>query len=291
MESAKPPALGYVPDPDDLTTLERDLRFHPALTQHPQLLTPDQLAHYNEHGYIRPVLIFDDSEIAALRSRFDEILAQTLASGGSSYSIATAHRKYGFVYDLLKHPKIIAAVCDILGPDVIGWGAHFFCKMPHDGKKVDWHQDAVFWPLTPSKTVTVWLAIDDADPENANMRFIPGSHRHGPVMHLPTSAAEDNVLNLKIENAERFGDAPVDDTLKAGEASLHSDLLLHGSEPNTSDRRRCGLTLRYCAAEVKAHLGWDDKGILVAGEDREGNWKNAARPTSPHGDSAVTPFA
>jgi non-haem Fe2+, alpha-ketoglutarate-dependent halogenase len=86
------------------------------------------------------------------------------------------------------------------------------------------------------------------------------------------------VLNLKIENPERFGDAPVDDILRAGEASLHSDLLLHGSEPNASDRRRCGLTLRYCAAEVKAHLGWDDKGILVAGEDRAGNWKNAPRP-------------
>ena len=278
MESAKPPARGYVPDPDDLTHIERDLRFHPVLTQHPQFLTLDQLAHYNTHGYIRPVPIFEDSEIAALRARFDEILAQTLASGGSSYSIATAHRKYDFVYDLLKHPKLAAAVSDILGPDVIGWGAHFFCKMPHDGKKVDWHQDAVFWPLTPSKTVTIWQAIDDADPENANMRFIPGSHLRGPVMHLPTTAAEDNVLNLKIENAEQFGDAPVDNSLRAGEASLHSDLLLHGSEPNNSARRRCGLTLRYCAAEVKAHLGWDDKGILVAGEDRAGNWKNHRRP-------------
>lgn len=277
MESAKPPARGYVPDPDDLTHIERDLRFHPVLTQHPQFLTLDQLAHYNTHGYIRPVPIFEDSEIAALRARFDEILAQTLASGGSSYSIATAHRKYDFVYDLLKHPKLAAAVSDILGPDVIGWGAHFFCKMPHDGKKVDWHQDAVFWPLTPSKTVTVWLAIDDADPENANMRFIPGTQVLGHLTYKLTETDPSNVLNQTVPEVEKYGD-PVNVQLKAGEASIHSDLLLHGSEANQSSRRRCGLTLRYTTGDVKAYMGWQDKGVIVAG-DPPPHWSNRPRPT------------
>jgi ectoine hydroxylase-related dioxygenase (phytanoyl-CoA dioxygenase family) len=181
------------------------------------------------------------------------------------------------VYDILRDPRIVACVRDLLGENVVGWGAHFFCKMPRDNKTVAWHQDAIYWPLTPSKTVTVWLAIDDADPENANMRFIPGSHRHGPVMHLPSEAAEDNVLNQKVENPERFG-TPVDDSLRAGEISLHSDLLLHGSEPNRSDRRRCGLTLRYCAAEVRAYLGWNEKGVVVSGTDSDGHWANPPRP-------------
>jgi len=48
---------------------------------------------------------------------------------------------------------------------------------------------------------------------------------------------------------------------------MHSDLLLHGSEANESDRRRCGLTLRYCAAEVRAYLDWHVKGVVVSGED------------------------
>ena len=60
--------------------------------------------------------------------------------------------------------------------------------------------------------------------------------------------------------------------------SIHADLLLHGSEANDSDRRRCGLTLRYCAADVKAHLGWDQKGVVVGGTDAQGNWANRARP-------------
>jgi non-haem Fe2+, alpha-ketoglutarate-dependent halogenase len=274
----KPISLPYVPDSDDLSTIERDLRFFPVHNPAPKFLTLEQIAHFNERGYIAPVTVFSDAEIADLRAYFDVLLEKTLAEGGTSYSIATAHRKHGRVWDLLRHPTLVGLAADILGPDVVGWGAHFFCKLPHDGKRVHWHQDAVYWPLTPSKTVTIWLAIDDADTENACMRFLPGSHRHGPISHLPTSAAEDNVLNLKVENSEQYGDAPIDDVLRAGQVSLHNDLLLHGSEANASDRRRGGLTLRYCAAEVRAHLGWNDKGIVVAGTDPSGHWRDAPRP-------------
>jgi hypothetical protein len=76
-----------------------------------------------------------------------------------------------------------------------------------------------------------------------------------------------------------FGE-PVNNVLKAGEISLHSDLLLHGSEANNSNRRRCGLTLRYCAAEVQAHLGWHIKGVVVSGQDVDNHWANPPRPDS-----------
>jgi ectoine hydroxylase-related dioxygenase (phytanoyl-CoA dioxygenase family) len=72
----------------------------------------------------------------------------------------------------------------------------------------------------------------------------------------------------------------VDVELKAGEVSVHSDLLLHGSEANNSSRRRCGLTLRYCAALVRAELGWNAKGVLVSGSDPSGHWTNPPRPAS-----------
>ncbi len=231
----------------------------------------------NRDGFVGPIQIFDEQEIAGIRSYFDDLLAKVVAAGGDSYSISSAHLKYGKVYDLLTHPKIVAYVQDILGSNVVGWGSHFFCKMPHDGKQVAWHQDASYWPLTPTKAVTVWLAIDDADVENACMRFIKGSQHFGHLTYRPSDSTEHNVLNQTIENPEQFGD-PVDDILKAGEASLHNDLLLHGSEANESDRRRCGLTLRYCATEVRAHLGWNGKGVIVSGNDPDGHWANPARP-------------
>ena len=166
----------------------------------------------------------------------------------------------------------------LLGENVIGWGSHFFCKMPQDGKQVAWHQDASYWPLSPSKAVTCWLAVDDADVENACMRFVSGSHHHGAMTFRPSDPAEHNVLNQTIENVEQYGQF-VDDCLKAGEISLHSDLLLHGSEANMSDRRRCGLTLRYAPVDVHAYMDWNQKGVWVSGSDATGHWANRARPT------------
>ncbi len=54
-------------------------------------------------------------------------------------------------------------------------------------------------------------------------------------------------------------------------------ILLHGSEANTSNRRRCGLTLRYTAGDVKAYMGWADKGVIVRG-DPPPHWNNRPRP-------------
>jgi hypothetical protein len=269
-----------IPNQEQLEQLARRLQFHPSTVTAPQVLTLDQVAAYNRNGYVKGLRIFSATEMVEHRRFFDTILARTLAAGGNSYSMISAHLKYGPVYDLLTHPKIVACVQDLLGPDVIGWGAHFFCKLPGDGKIVSWHQDASFWPLTPSKTCTVWLAIDDADRENACMRFIAGSHHHGHLTYRLSEDDEQSVLNQTVENPERFG-AVVYDELQAGEISLHSDLLLHGSEANRSTRRRCGLTLRYCAADVRSdeHFGWHKEGVVVGGVEPSGHWWNLARPT------------
>ncbi|MEW4531231.1 phytanoyl-CoA dioxygenase family protein [Maioricimonas sp. JC845] len=266
-----------IPENDELSSIERDLKFYPSEVTSPQTLSLEQVEGYNRDGYVKPIRIFSQEEIDDIRAYFDALLEQVIAAGGDSYSISTAHLKYGRVYDLLTNERIVAVVKDLLGDDVVGWGSHFFCKMPHDGKSVAWHQDASYWPLTPTRAVTVWLAIDDADTENACMRFIRGSHHYGHMTYRPSSSTEHNVLNQTIDNVEQYGE-PVDDELKAGEISVHSDLLLHGSDANESDRRRCGLTLRYAAGAVEAHLGWNEKGVIVSGSDPRGHWANPPRP-------------
>ena len=268
-----------IPNIQQVTDVPRDLKFHPSTVTEPKVLTREQIAAYNRDGYIKGLRVFSTTEITEQRRYFDDLLARVIAKGGNSYSISTAHLSYGQVYDLLTHPRIVAYVKDILGDNVVGWGSHYFCKMPHDGKRVSWHQDASFWPMTPSKTVTVWLAIDDADVENACMRFVPGSRHYGHLTYHLSEETENNVLNQTVDNADQFGD-PVDDVLQAGEISLHSDLLLHGSEANDSDRRRCGLTLRYCAADVRAYMDWNGKGVIVSGSDPSGHWANPSRPAN-----------
>jgi non-haem Fe2+, alpha-ketoglutarate-dependent halogenase len=267
----------FVPTADELGTVERDLRFHPSAAEHPRMLTREQIAAFNRNGYLAGIRIFDDDVVSSIRQYFDELLAKTIAAGGDSYSISTAHLRYGRVYDILTDPRIVGRIKDLLGEDVIAWGSHFFCKMPGDGKRVSWHQDSSYWPLTPSMAVTAWLAIDDATVENACMRFIPGSHHLGHLTYTLSENDESNVLNQTVVGAENLGD-PVNVELKAGEISIHSDLLLHGSGANQSTRRRCGLTLRYCPAVVRAGLGWNAKGVVVSGKDDSGHWANPPRP-------------
>ncbi|MGZ0167341.1 MAG: phytanoyl-CoA dioxygenase family protein [Planctomycetales bacterium] len=266
-----------VPDQTDLEKMDRDLSFYPSRVTQPETLSCKQVEQYNRDGYVKDLTVFSQTEADELRGYFDRLLERAIAAGGDSYSISSAHLTYGRVYDLLSEPRIVAFVKDILGEDVIGWGSHFFCKMPHDGKSVAWHQDASYWPLTPSKAVTVWLAIDDADVENACMKFVAGSQHVGHLTFRPSADDEGNVLNQTIEDAEQYGEV-VYDELAAGQVSLHADLLLHGSEANESDRRRCGLTLRYCTPDVVAGSNWHDKGVVVAGRDHSGNWTNPARP-------------
>ena len=266
-----------VPEEQDLEALVRQFQFYESQTTDPKSLTRADIEAYNSDGYLKSIRVLSDDETVDFRGYFDDLLAKVVAAGGDSYSISTAHLKHRRVYDLLTDPRIVAAIRDILGDDVIGWGSHFFCKMPHDGKAVAWHQDGSYWPLTPSKTATVWLAIDDADTENACMQFISGSHQFGHIPYRTSSDSEGNVLNQTVDNPMQYGSL-VNDELKAGQMSIHADLLLHGSEANDSDRRRCGLTLRYCAADVRAGSGWEAKGVVVSGHDPSGHWANPPRP-------------
>jgi hypothetical protein len=272
-----PSTPSFIPTTEDLSKVERDLRFHPSTTTRPKVLTPEQIEAFNRDGYLAGLRIFDTDEIADIRRYFDDLLAKTLAAGGDSYSISTAHLGHGRVYDILTDPRVVSRIKDLLGENVVAWGSHFFCKMPGDGKRVSWHQDSSYWPLTPSMAVTAWLAIDDASVENACMRYIPGSHHLGHLTYTLSENDEGNVLNQTVAGVESLRE-PINVELKAGEISIHSDLLLHGSEANQSKKRRCGLTLRYCPTVVRAGLGWNAKGVIVSGRDESGHWANPPRP-------------
>src|SRR5262245_60227067 len=104
-----------IPGQSELDTIERDLRFHPVVNPHPRTVSREQVEQFNREGYIRGVRIFSDAEIADIRDYFDKLLARVIAAGGDSYSISTAHAKYGRVWDLLTEKRIVACVRDLLG--------------------------------------------------------------------------------------------------------------------------------------------------------------------------------
>ena len=67
------------------------------------------------------------------------------------------------IWGIVTDSRIIDVVADLLGDTVVLRHSHLFAKLPGDPKRVSWHQDASYWPLTPSRVVSAWLAIDDTD--------------------------------------------------------------------------------------------------------------------------------
>ncbi|MFK7792103.1 MAG: phytanoyl-CoA dioxygenase family protein [Devosiaceae bacterium] len=255
-----------------------DLAFAPVVTPAPKRLTQAQIAHYNAQGFITGLQAFSEDGASKNLDYFDTLLAQAGPDGG--YAVNCFQARLKGVWDLCTNPVILDHVEDIIGPNIICWASHFFAKLPGDPKTVPWHQDAGFWSLSPARTVTVWLAIDATDEDNSAMRFLPATHDKGELAWR--AAGDGNVLNKELVGTDAMG-APFSNNLNAGEFSMHADMLAHGSLPNRSDRRRCGLTIRYCPPEVTiTDAQWKNgiEAIIARGEDPTGTWKHHDRPPS-----------
>ena len=262
---------------DAIPTMERDLRYFPSTTTEPNKRTLEQIHYFNEKGYVSPIDLFSKEEADANRRYFDKLLKMASDAGLDSYKVESWHTHCAGVYDLVTDDRILDYVEDILGPNLVCTMTHYFSKMPGDAKSVYWHQDASFWALTPSKVVTAWLAIDDVDVENGAMKLFPGTHKQGRIPFEWVTDEEDGVLNQHVHDPERYGQ-PVSVELKAGQISLHTDMLLHGSQPNPSNRRRCGLTIRYFPPDVRGTEPDSAPGIIARGVDPDGYWQPMARP-------------
>jgi non-heme Fe2+,alpha-ketoglutarate-dependent halogenase len=218
-------------------------------------LSAVQVAQFHKDGYVCPLPLFDSAAIQRLQGQALEMMArlEAVSPGTRVDRVNMWHKANRFCYELSRHPAILDYVESLLGPDFYQWGCHMFSKEPHDSAVVPWHQDAQYWPLTPQRTVTVWLAFWDADESNAALRVVKGSHKQGKLRHHTNTAPH---LTLNQEADEDQVD-PVNISslnLKAGEMSLHHDGILHGSLANNSDRPRCGFAMRYCPTNVKCDL-------------------------------------
>ena len=256
-------------------TDNRDLSFLPIINQSPKYLSVQDIEKYNVDGFVAPFTAFSSKEAIKVREKVDDLFLklQSYNDGRDSYSINCYQHKSKTVWDIIKSEKILNYVEDLIGSNIICWASHFFNKLPNDNRPVPYHQDASYWLMTPARTATVWLAIDDTDIENAPMQFLPGSHKVGPLPWKLTDK-KNPVLNQEILGLEKF-DKPYLNVLRAGDFSLHADMIAHGSIPNASNRRRCGLTIRYCnpSATKPLHPMYAQKAILCRGEKPSGLWK------------------
>lgn len=242
----------------------------------PKLLSDDQIARYRDEGYLAPVRVMAESEALALRRQLERVEA---GMGGPLRGDLRhkSHLLFPFLADLVRHPKILDAVEDVLGPDLLCWNTNFFIKEAATPSFVSWHQDSTYWGLSSPDVCTAWVALTPSDAANGAMAVIPGSHRQDQIPHRDTFDRH-NLLTRGQEIA-----VEVDErqqallTLRPGEMSLHHVRLVHGSAPNPSGDRRIGFAIRYIPTHIR-QLAGEDSASLVRGIDRFGHFELEPAP-------------
>lgn len=221
-------------------------------------LADQQVAFFREHGYLSGVEILTGAQIEALRAELAEFvepdhdgaeLWYEFHSNESSeldqvlFHALGAWRLRPAMHDLLWHPAFTTPASQLLGGSVRFWHDQLFCKPAGHGGVVAWHQDYSYWTRTkPMQHLTCWIGLDDSTTENGCVHYVPGSHRW-PL--LPRTDLANNMEAIRgVLSPDQLAEfEPVACEMKAGQASFHHPLMLHGSYENRSDRPRRAVVL------------------------------------------------
>jgi hypothetical protein len=253
----------------------------PAPTEspvHPFRLGAAEVARFRDEGYLifaKPVL--PEPRFAALREFFEKLLGD-LPPGERPESMDVPHFMHPELLGWAFDPAVLDLVEPIVGPDIALFSTHFICKPKGNGKRVPWHEDSAYWAgqVEPMEVCTVWLAIDPSTRANGCMMVIPGTHDKGRRGFSDYAEVDSrtSVFGTEILREQRDEASRVYIELQPNQASLHDARIQHGSEPNTSQIRRCGWTLRFCPSRVKfneTRFGGAHQVYLARGVDRSGN--------------------
>ena len=267
-------------------------------------LSPEQVEQYERDGYLlykEPVLPTD--AFRGLRDRFEVLLGEHTRSGLRPEAMDTPHFADHKLFDWVFSPEILDLVEPLIGPDIALFSTHFLAKPARDGKRVPWHEDSYYWRnlIAPMHVCTVWLSIDPSIAENSCMNVIPKAlHGYSDYEDLSAEEAEANVFPAEINwlkglethevaGAKRGPNGLVVRAarceLRPNEASLHDARLIHGSDANRSELRRCGYTMRFIPAQAVYHQKnhkWPHQIYLARGQGHPDN--DYADPTRDYPD-------
>lgn len=255
-----------------------------------RMLDQGLIEQYRRDGYAAPIRVMDNATAATFRHRFE---AYEAANGGW-YELSKGQKLYllqTWVAELAMHPRILDAVEDVLGPNILAWGCSLFVKDAHNPSYVSWHQDATYWGLDKPDVVTAWIALSPATNESGAMKIIPGSHKWEQLEHRDTLAKENLLTRGQEIAVEVNEEEAVLMALEPGEISLHHVMAAHASDPNHSDDRRIGVAVRYVAPHVRQINGDKDSALLVRGEDRLGNFIHERPPKADMDPAALAEHA
>ena len=245
-----------------------------------KLLSQEQVNQYHNSGFVSPVDVLTQDEIKQSIKEiesFEEETGQPIDFPHKS----RCHQLFAWADYLVHHPKILDAVEDIIGPNILCYHATLWVKPKQSNSFVRWHQDGTYFFLDPAKHVTAWVALTIADEEAGCMQVIPGSHKNEFFDHNDDTNPDNMIprgqgLAMEVETETAVG-MP----LQAGQMSLHHTKLFHASFNNMRNTRRIGFGISYIPTDVKDIGNTPANALLVRGEDKYNNFLPEKRLESP----------
>jgi Phytanoyl-CoA dioxygenase (PhyH) len=235
----------------------------------PRTLTDTQVTHFREQGWLAPMRAMGAEHAADCAARIAAYETKMGESANRSLKIK-GHLAMPWVVELGRNPAILDVLEDLMGPDILLFGASIFAKGGKDRAYVSWHQDSAYFGLDPHEEITAWVAFTRTTAENGALQVLPGTHLGPDLVHEETHAP-DNMLargqSLRIADES----SAVTIALQPGEFSLHHERTAHGSKQNRTAASRIGFAFFYLPTHVRSTVG-RRSATLVRGVDRYGHW-------------------
>lgn len=252
-------------------------------------LTEEQVASYRYNGFLFPIRALSPEEIAACLSgleRLERDLGVAVADADVKWR-SHGHAHSPWFDALIRHPRILDAVEDVIGPNILVWTSTFFIKEPQSQTYAAWHQDSTYFGLEPHEQVCAWVALTDASEaagcmEHLSCRGAPRQLRHAPLgLKHSINRAGQTIMEPFDESS------PVAMALPAGSFSLHHEYAVHRSQPNQTAQRRVGIGLNYIPTHCRVKGSVRVCAMLVRGEDTYGHFELTEPPTAERDAAAL----
>ena len=252
-------------------------------------LTQQQVDSYRYNGFLSPFPVLSPEETAACLAglqRFETFIGSPVPKADMHWRSLT-HACLPFYADLVRNPKILDVVEDLIGPDILVWTSTFFIKEANSPTFAAWHQDSTYFGLALYEQVTAWVALTDASQNSGCIEVLSAHGKPRQMRHVPKKLA--NSINRTGQTITE----PLDDSgvsampLEAGQFSLHHTLCVHRSAPNHTPHRRVGLGINYIPAHVRTTGSKRMPAMLVRGTDRYGHFDLYEPPVKELGEKEL----
>jgi ectoine hydroxylase-related dioxygenase (phytanoyl-CoA dioxygenase family) len=225
------------------------------------VLTPEQKQFFDINGYLVLRGLYKPDEIAAMRDEFHRLVTERELRPQNVHYHCTGpadgypedpfnpvvegmmdHTLAGdYWFDHFTDPRVVAAIVDLLGPNIDFHNGKVRNKLPGFTCVQSWHQDFPYERHTRPDLAAALTYLDDTDFEAGATEIVPGSHLKG---EWPTKDG------FTIDDALVGDDERVVLSAKAGDVVVIHVLVVHRAGHNYTNTSRNAIINEYKTMET-----------------------------------------